>query len=100
MRERLARARRPAYAWSMTRDEAEREAERLAREHPERTSYRWFARELGVGVWSVVRVSASYPRLADELEAALEPKRPRSQPDEPHADVVRGPDGPYVGGAS
>jgi hypothetical protein len=27
----------------MTRDEAEREAERLSREHPERASYRWFA---------------------------------------------------------
>jgi hypothetical protein len=33
----------------MTRDEAEREAERLSREHPERASYRWFAREVGGG---------------------------------------------------
>jgi hypothetical protein len=84
----------------MTRHQAEREAERLAREHPERASYRWFARELGVGVWSVVRVSAAYPRLADELEAALEAKPPRAQPDPLHPDAVRGPDGSYVSGAS
>jgi hypothetical protein len=30
----------------MTRDEAQRQAERLSREHPERASYHWFAREL------------------------------------------------------
>ena len=84
----------------MTRHEAEREAERLAREHPERASYRWFARELGVGVWSVVRVSRAYPRLADELEAALAPKPPRAEPGDPNPDVARDPDGPYVGEAS
>jgi hypothetical protein len=84
----------------MTRHEAEHEAERLAREHPERGSYRWFAREIGGGVWSVVRVSAAYPRLADELEAALRPKPLRAEAEEPHPDVVRDPNGPYVGGAS
>jgi hypothetical protein len=83
----------------MTRDDAEREARRLAREHPERASYRWFARELGVGVWSVVRVSRAYPRLADELEAALAPKPPRGGPDDVHPDAVSDVDGPYVGEA-
>jgi hypothetical protein len=84
----------------MTRDEAEREAERLAREHPESASYRWFARELGAGVWSVVRVSEAYPRLADELEAMLEGNRPPLPRDDLHPDALRDPDGPYVGGAS
>ena len=84
----------------MTHHEAEREAERLAREHPERASYRWFARELGVGFWSVVRVSAAYPRLADELEAALEAKPQRAQPDDLPPDALRDPGGPYVGGVS
>jgi hypothetical protein len=87
----------------MTRDQAEREAERLSREHPERASYRWFARELGVGVWSVVRVSRAYPRLVDELEAALEAKSPRARSAEPrelNPEVVRDADGPYVGRAS
>jgi hypothetical protein len=84
----------------MTHHEAKREAERLAREHPERASYRWFARELGVGVWSVVRVSAAYPRLADELEAALEARPPRAELAEPHPDAVRAPDAPYVSEAS
>jgi hypothetical protein len=84
----------------MTRNQAEREAQRLSREHPERASYRWFARELGVGVWSVVRVPAAYPRLADELEAALEAKPPPVRSDELHGEALREPDGPYVGGAS
>jgi hypothetical protein len=84
----------------MTRDEAEREAERLSREHPERASYRWFARALGVGVWSLVRVPAAYPRLADELEAALEARPPPvGADDDLHRDAVREPDSPYVGGA-
>ena len=84
----------------MTRDQAEREAERLAREHPERAAYRWFARELGVGVWSVVRVSEAYPRLADELEAALERTPRRVEPEGLHPDAVPDADGPYVGGVS
>jgi hypothetical protein len=86
----------------VTRDEAEREAVRLSREHPERASYRWFARELGVGVWSVVRLPRVYPRLADELEAALEVKPPRARSAEPrelNPEVVRDSDGPYVGPA-
>jgi hypothetical protein len=84
----------------MTRDEAEREARRLAREHPERASYRWFARELGVGIWSVVRISRAYPRLADELEAAVAPKPPRVGPDDVQPNAVRDFGGPYVGEAS
>jgi hypothetical protein len=81
----------------MTREQAEREAERLGREHPERASYRWFAREVGVGVWSVVRVSRAYPRLADELEAALE-REPPAEQKELQTDAVPNADGPYLGG--
>jgi hypothetical protein len=84
----------------MTRNQAEREADRLSREHPERASYRWFARQLGVGVWSVVRVSMPHPRLADELESILGENPPRSQHDDPHPGDLRDLDGPYVGGAS
>jgi hypothetical protein len=56
-----------------------------------RANYRWFARELGVGVWSLVRVSRAYPRLADELEAAPESKPPRIQVAGPQPDAAATP---------
>ncbi len=40
----------------MTRDEAEREAGRLAAEHPDRATHRFLAREQRDGSWAVVKV--------------------------------------------
>ena len=40
----------------MTREEAEREAERLGAEHPDRETHRFLAREQEGGSWAVVKV--------------------------------------------
>lgn len=42
----------------MTEHEARAECARLAREHPERARFVWFAREGPDGEWSVVAVAA------------------------------------------
>jgi hypothetical protein len=80
----------------MTRDEAEREAERLSREHPERASYRWFAREVG-DVWSVVRVSLPHDRSGDGLRPMVEAKPRPPHPDDPRPNTWRDLGGPNVG---
>ena len=41
----------------MDRAEAHATSERLNREHPERTTHHWFARESPPGTWSVARVA-------------------------------------------
>jgi hypothetical protein len=80
----------------MTRDEAEPEAERLSREHPDRAGYRWFAREVG-GVWSVVRVSAAHTRPAETLKPTVEAKPRPPQPEDPRPSTWRDLGGPNVG---
>jgi hypothetical protein len=80
----------------MTRAEAEREAARLSREHPERASYRWFARELG-GDWSVVRVPAPHPRPAEVLRPTVEGRPRPPRPDDPRPPTWRDLGGPHVG---
>ena len=79
----------------MTRDEAEREAERLSREHPERASYRWFAREVG-DVWSVVRVSL-HDSSGDMLRPMVEAKPRPPHSDDPRPNTWRDLGGPNVG---
>jgi hypothetical protein len=80
----------------MTRDEAEREAERLSQEHPERASYRWFAREVR-GIWSVVRVSLPHDHAAETLRPMVESKPRPPQPDDPRPNTWRDLGGPNVG---
>jgi hypothetical protein len=41
----------------VTREEAERESARLARESPDRAGHHWFPRADAAGDWSVVRVA-------------------------------------------
>jgi hypothetical protein len=82
----------------MERDEAEREAERLSREHPERASYRWFAREVG-SVWSVVRVPLPYSRSAAPLNTTVEAKPRPPHPDDPRPATWRDLGGPNIGPA-
>ena len=41
----------------MTREEAEREVERLSREHPDRETHKFVAREEDDGSWSVAKVA-------------------------------------------
>lgn len=78
----------------MTREDAEREAERLGREHPERDSHRWFARRGDAGDWHVVKVAAAglgHPPMKATVEA--KPRPP--QADDPRSNVAR--DAPYGG---
>ena len=41
----------------MRKDEAEARSAELNREHPDRATHRWFAREDATGDWTVVRVA-------------------------------------------
>jgi hypothetical protein len=52
----------------MSREQAQRRAAQLNREHPERTKFRWFARK-GLAGWHVARVAVPG-------EARLEPLKP------------------------
>lgn len=63
----------------MTHDEAQRERDRLAEEHPEAT---WLVAEKDPGEWSVVRVAMkpADPALKESVE---------SRPRPPHPDDVR-----------
>jgi len=72
----------------VTRDEAQRECERLRREHPERASGTWLVQEETSDEWVVVRVDAPGLKVADDrftAEQAAPPSRPdpgqdRSEP--------------------
>jgi hypothetical protein len=79
----------------MTHHEATAEAERLNREHPERASYRWGARE-AAGEWSVVR--AAVPARTDRpLTPTTQAKQPAPPPDEHPTDLPGGVP-PYAAG--
>jgi hypothetical protein len=80
----------------LTRDEAEREAERLLRQHPDRAAYRWFAREVG-GAWSVVRVSVAHACPAGTLKPTVEAKPRPPQPDGSRPSIWRDLGVPDVG---
>lgn len=77
----------------MTRAEAVAEAERLAREHPDRELAAWFPRQDEAGEWIVVRVPRPAPALdRDELRTgSADEVRP-----DPSQDVPREPF-PYWG---
>ena len=59
----------------MTREEAQKERERLSQEHPEAT---WLLREEDDGGWSVVKVGLPQPdkTLVEEQEARSRPPHP------------------------
>jgi hypothetical protein len=67
----------------MTREEAERERDRLTREHPDRTTHRWMARAGAEGDWSVVRVGLPPGMRIDPLTATTEAKPKPPQADDP-----------------
>ena len=62
----------------MTREEAERERDRMAAEHPDST---WLVAEQEPGKWSVVKVGLKPPAPAD-MEASESRPRPPT-PDDP-----------------
>ncbi len=67
----------------MTRDEAEREAERLQAEHPERATHHFFARESPDGGWHVARVAIPDQLRRPELRETIESKPQPSPADDP-----------------
>jgi hypothetical protein len=67
----------------MTHEEAQRECERLASEHPERETHGWFPREYGKDEWSVVRVPVPEGLRLHPLKASVEARPRPPQADDP-----------------
>ena len=67
----------------MTRDEAEREVERLSREHPERESHRFVAREEDDGTWSVAKIAVPAGLGRGPLKTTTESKPRPPEPGDP-----------------
>jgi hypothetical protein len=79
----------------LTRDVAISECGRLAREHPDRATHSWLARELAPGEWAVVKVGVPGQRPFGTLTEA-KPRPP--QADDPRPAMWRDVGGPYIGG--
>jgi hypothetical protein len=67
----------------MTEDEARREAERLAREHPERATHHWLAQQGDGGDWRVVKVALPGAGRRPELRETVSAEERPPQPDDP-----------------
>lgn len=67
----------------MTRDEAESLAQKLDREHPDRTTHRWFARQGEGDGWEVVKVRLPEGMKRDPLKETIEAKPKPSPADDP-----------------
>jgi hypothetical protein len=81
----------------MTRDEAVQRAADLNREHPDRATHRWLAREAADG-WQVARVALPKGMRLDPLRTTAEARpRPPQAPD-PRPAFIRDVGGPYAGG--
>jgi hypothetical protein len=80
----------------MTRDEAERERDRLTREHPDRATHRWMARADDAGDWSVVKVGMPPGSRVDPLKATTESQSKPAQADDVRSAYNRNVGGPYM----
>jgi hypothetical protein len=81
----------------MNRDEAQRSAAELNREHPDRGKFRWIARE-GEDGWQVARIKLPGALRLDPLKQGVEAKpKPPDAPD-PRPAFFRDVGGPYAGG--
>jgi hypothetical protein len=80
----------------MTRDEAERQAERLAAEHADRKTHRFLVREQHGGSWAVVKVGL--PPLGDlTAETRAEEKPPTADDPRTVSEQNLGPNvGPVI----
>jgi hypothetical protein len=81
----------------MDRQQAEETCERLAREHPERDSYRWFPRESDDGEWSIVRVQLPEHLRRDPIKATVEAKPKPPDADDPRSNYQRDVGTTWVG---
>ena len=80
----------------MSREAAEAEARRLAREHPDRAGHHWVARERD-GSWEVVKIPVPTGQRVDPLKTTTEAKPKPSLPDDPRTNYDRNLGGPWVG---
>ena len=84
----------------MTRAEAEAEAARLSREHPQRAAHRWLARERSADEWEVVRIALPAGTRIDPLTATIEANPRPSPADDPRPNTWRDLGGPHIGGGA
>ena len=78
----------------MTREQAEARAAELNRDHPDRATHRWLARESG-DAWEVARVALPAGVRLDPFTATTEARpRPPQAPD-PRPAFIRDVGGPY-----
>ena len=84
----------PEYADSMSREEAELRAADFNREHPDRSSARWIARERD-GAWEVARISLPPGMKIDPVTETTEAKPKPPQPGDPRPAFERNVGGPY-----
>ena len=76
----------------MTHEQAIAEAARLTREHPDRATHSWLARETAPGDWGVAKIGVpSRGPITNTQEA--KPKPP--QADDPRPPMWRDVGGPY-----
>jgi len=78
----------------VTREEATAEAARLTREHPNRATRSWLAREATPGEWTVVRIGR--PSRGPTVDTQESKPRP-PQADDPRPAFWRDVGGPYAG---
>jgi hypothetical protein len=73
----------------MTKAEAQRECERLARESPERETHRWILGQQRDGEWTVIKIGLPPTTpLGGEPETRADEKPPT--PDDPRSSSPRG----------
>lgn len=72
----------------MDHEAAERRAEEMRREHPDRLTHTWMARGNAEGEWEVVKVRIPGRRI-DPLKATTESKPKPPQPDDPRTAPFR-----------
>jgi hypothetical protein len=71
----------------MTREEAERQCERLAKESPERETHRWVPHQQADGGWTVAKIGLPPNKLEGTPETRAEEKPPT--PDDPRSGTSR-----------
>ncbi|MDQ4048323.1 MAG: hypothetical protein M3131_02935 [Actinomycetota bacterium] len=81
----------------MTRSEAEGVARTHAREHPDRETHRWLAKEQSDGSWTVVKIRMPPGMKVDPLKTTTEAKPKPPEPDDPRTSYDRGVGGPWIG---
>ena len=73
----------------MTREEAERQVERLSREDPDRETHKFVAREEAEGGWSVAKIAVPAALRRGPLKTTTEAKPRPPEPGDPRSSHER-----------